>query len=385
MKENDFEEKNNELELSEFNVEEIKTSESSISEDESNIEELNVEESNAENSNCTSLENCPLQDSVEMQEQNSASKEKYQEVKDTIKNIKENYVIKHKADKSNSSYGINTKKSKRFKYLATGGLSFILAAIIFSPSSDIVIKIKTYDDIVEQARDLLEIVESLDAENKELKEKLEEAKPWFDLSEKEKEEQILNQAKEENATYLALVDSGKSYFNMTENERKVMNEWLDTEYKESISQLKDLYKDKYEYAVKDKEQSLTKIDAEKKAAEEKKKKEEEEAFKKAEAEKYNTGLTWEKIAREGMVGTLCQFKGNVLQVMKGDDFVQCRVATKDNYDDVMLIEVHDIDKTILEGDTITFKGMSMGTIEYTTVLGAEVSIPAVLVAEYTLK
>lgn len=294
-------------------------------------------------------------------------------------------TIKQKSTETyNSMLNKFEKLSDKKRYLIIGGTGLILGAFIFSPSSDNAIKIKTYDDIVEQARDLLEITESLDKENKELKVKLDEAAPWFELSEKQKNEQILIQAKEDNAKYLNIIESGKLYYNMTPEERLIADEWIDSKYNSSINLLKEAYKDNYEAIKKDRESSLAKIKEEAKQAEEAKKKAEEEAKQKAEAEKYNTGLTWEQIAREGKIGTLCKFEGKVIQVIKGDGYVQCRVATKGNYDNVMLIQVVNPEKTILEDDHISFKGASLGTIEYTTVLGAQMSVPAVLVAEYTL-
>lgn len=53
----------------------------------------------------------------------------------------------------------------------------------------------------------------------------------------------------------------------------------------------------------------------------------------------------------------------------------------------MLIEIPNSikHKTILEDDNISFKGISAGNMEYTTVQGAKISIPAVLVEEYSFK
>ena len=105
---------------------------------------------------------------------------------------------------------------------------------------------------------------------------------------------------------------------------------------------------------------------------------EEQAKKEAEAHKYETGLTWEQIAREGKKGTLGQFEGKIIQVMNGDGFTQYRVTINGNYDQVMLIEVKNgvAKETLLEDDYVYFKGESLGTITYTTVMGAEMTIPA---------
>lgn len=286
----------------------------------------------------------------------------------------------------------NRKTINIMKYIAVGGAGLVIGAFIFTPTTETIEKANKYDSIVLKLTTATETltsanasIESLEKEKNDLQEKVNEAAPWFELSKKQRDEQMLTQEKKDNAKYLNLVDSGKSYYNMSTEERTTIDEWIDSKYDDSISQLQKLYKEKYNTAEKDRESSLAKIDKEAKKAKEAKKKADEKARKKAEAEKYNTGLTWEQIAREGNVGTLCQFKGRVLQVMKGDGYVQYRVATKGDYDNVMLIEIHNPEKTILEDDYIAFKGSSMGTIEYTTVLGSEVSIPAVLVVEYTIK
>ena len=103
----------------------------------------------------------------------------------------------------------------------------------------------------------------------------------------------------------------------------------------------------------------------------------------AEAHKYETGLTWEQIAREGKVGTLGQFEGKIVQVMNGSGFTQYRVAINGDYDTIMLVEVLDgvSSETLLEDDYVYFKGMSMGQYTYTTVMGAEMTIPSFIVDE----
>lgn len=111
----------------------------------------------------------------------------------------------------------------------------------------------------------------------------------------------------------------------------------------------------------------------------------EKAQKEAEAHKYETGLTWEDIAREGKIGTLGQFEGKIIQVMNGNGYTQYRVAINGNYDTIMLVEIDDSIKTetLLENDYIYFKGSSAGNMTYTTVLGAEMTIPAFIVDEVT--
>ena len=124
------------------------------------------------------------------------------------------------------------------------------------------------------------------------------------------------------------------------------------------------------------EEQLAQEKAQKEAEEEAKKEAEEEAKRQAESQKYETGLTWEQIAREGRVGELGQ-------VMSGSGFTQYRVAINGDYDTIMLIEVLDgiSSEVLLEDDYVYFKGMSMGQYTYTTVLGSEMTIPSFIVDE----
>ena len=155
-----------------------------------------------------------------------------------------------------------------------------------------------------------------------------------------------------------LKEKTKSYIELNETEKGI----VDTK----IQEVKQATKEEAEAEQK-------------RIAEEQAKKEaEEQAKREAEAHKYETGLTWEQIAREGKKGTLGQFEGKIIQVMNGDGFTQYRVTINGDYDQVMLIEVKNgvAKETLLEDDYVYFKGESLGTITYTTVMGAEMTIPA---------
>lgn len=131
------------------------------------------------------------------------------------------------------------------------------------------------------------------------------------------------------------------------------------------------------------EDQLAQEKAQKEAEEKAKKEAEEEAKRQAESQKYETGLTWEQIAREGKVGTLGKFEGKILQVISTPAGFAYRVAINGDYDQVMYVDdtLNMATETLLEGDYVYFKGMSMGTTTYTTVMGANVTIPAFLVDE----
>lgn len=201
----------------------------------------------------------------------------------------------------------------------------------------------TEKDVAAKQEEIDEMINTIDNKNSQIEE--------------------LTKSKEELDT---LKEETKNYTSLTEDEKKIINEKI-VEVKNATQEQKEA------------EQRAIEEEKARKAAEEKAKKEaEEQARREAEAHKYETGLTWEQIAREGKKGTLGQFEGKIIQVMNGDGFTQYRVTINGNYDQVMLIEVKNgvAKETLLEDDYVYFKGESLGTITYTTVMGAEMTIPA---------
>lgn len=162
----------------------------------------------------------------------------------------------------------------------------------------------------------------------------------------------------------AKIDSAKEYLELDENEKALVDAKI-VEVNQAT------------------EEQLAQEKAQKEAEEKAKKEAEEEAKRQAESQKYETGLTWEQIAREGRVGELGKFEGKIVQVMSGSGFTQYRVAINGDYDTIMLIEVLDgiSSEVLLEDDYVYFKGMSMGQYTYTTVLGSEMTIPSFTVDE----
>ena len=148
------------------------------------------------------------------------------------------------------------------------------------------------------------------------------------------------------------------------------------------------HKDKEEAERKEKEAA----EKERKEKEEAERKEKEDAEKaqreKEEKEKYNTGITRNDLARDkdGLIGEYVKFSGKIVQIMQGDGYNQYRLAVDDDYDQMILIEMVDglIDSNLLEDDYITIEGMSAGNHSYETVLGAEKTIPAVVVDQVYL-
>ncbi|MBP2075888.1 toxin regulator [Oceanobacillus polygoni] len=174
-------------------------------------------------------------------------------------------------------------------------------------------------------------IDEMDSKIVTLEEKVAEAEPWFDMSEKEQQRKI--------------------------------------------------------------EEEKAKEEAEKAAAEaEAKKKEEEEAKKKAEAEKkaeeeakkgYETGITYDQLARtpDDYIGEKIKFSGKVIQVIEGDGSTQIRFAVDDNYDTVLYGEFDSsiVESRILEDDHITIMGLSGGLLSYESTMGGNITIPSVLI------
>ena len=196
-----------------------------------------------------------------------------------------------------------------------------------------------------------------------------------DLQKYYKENRKLKDEKEELNKQ---VEIAQAYLELDENEKQIVDAKIDEVNKATEEQLAQ------EKAQKEAEEAAKKQaeeEAKRKAEEEEKARKEEEERQKAEAEahKYETGLTWEQIAREGKNGTLGQFEGKIVQVINGNyGYTQYRIAINGNYDTIMLVEVasYELKETLLEDDYVYFKGKSMGTVSYESVLGAKITIPA---------
>lgn len=129
-----------------------------------------------------------------------------------------------------------------------------------------------------------------------------------------------------------------------------------------------------------KKQAQAKID-EAEAA--KKKKEEEEARKKAEEEAkgYETGITFDQLARnpDDYYGKKVKFNGKVIQVLDDPDLTQMRLAVDGDYDHVLLLTVDSdlLKPKVLEDDWITIYGVSWGDYTYTSTMNAAITVPLV--------
>ncbi|EPC30453.1 hypothetical protein Lpp22_1137 [Lacticaseibacillus paracasei subsp. paracasei Lpp22] len=98
---------------------------------------------------------------------------------------------------------------------------------------------------------------------------------------------------------------------------------------------------------------------------------------------YNTGITYEQLARtpDDYKGKNITLTGEVIQVVEGDDETDLRVAVDGNYDNVIMVG-YDPDimngSRILENDKITFYAKSLGTTTYKSTMGGKITVPLAL-------
>ncbi|WP_276949733.1 toxin regulator [Enterocloster lavalensis] len=112
----------------------------------------------------------------------------------------------------------------------------------------------------------------------------------------------------------------------------------------------------------------------------------EEERKAAEEEKkheYETGITYEQLARnpDNYKNKKIKFSGTVLQVLEGSgDNNQIRLAINDDYGDILFCEYNKkiVSSRILENDHITVYGISYGLYSYTSTMGTTITVPAAI-------
>lgn len=102
-----------------------------------------------------------------------------------------------------------------------------------------------------------------------------------------------------------------------------------------------------------------------------------------EAKGYETGITYDQLARtpDDYVGKKVKFTGTVVQVLESDTETQIRLAVNDDYDTILYCGYDPtiVSSRVLEDDTITIYGTSLGLYSYTSTLGSTITIPSVYV------
>lgn len=101
---------------------------------------------------------------------------------------------------------------------------------------------------------------------------------------------------------------------------------------------------------------------------------------------YNTGVTYDNLARnpEDTEGQKVTLSGEIAQVIEDEDFSQYRLAIDGDYDKMVLIQIPKelLTSRVLENDLITVYGESLGTIDYESTMGGQITIPAVNVDKF---
>jgi predicted RNase H-like nuclease (RuvC/YqgF family) len=220
--------------------------------------------------------------------------------------------------------------SKRTKMELLGLIlgSFVLGFVVAAGSSgDVITELE--NEVATKQETIKEQTQEMIA----LSNKVEEAEPWFKMQETEKKKLEEEQAKAEEAMRIA-------------EEKKA------------------------------EEERLAKEKAEK----------EEQARKEAEEKKgYDTGITYDQLARnpDKYLTEKVKFSGKVVQVMEGDGFTQIRLAVNGDYDHMMFAEftAEQVTSRVLENDNITIMGMSAGLYTYESTMGGQITIPAVAITK----
>lgn len=155
------------------------------------------------------------------------------------------------------------------------------------------------------------------------------------------------------------------------------------EENEELKKKIDLAKPWFEMEEKERKEKEAKLKSEKEAKEKKLAEEKEKQAKQG----YNTGITYEQLARtpDKLMGRAVKFYGKVIQIIEGDTEVQMRLAVNDDYDKILYcaISKDNLKGTrILENDKITIYGVSTGLITYDSTMGGKISIPGVLIEKY---
>lgn len=102
-----------------------------------------------------------------------------------------------------------------------------------------------------------------------------------------------------------------------------------------------------------------------------------------EARGYETGITYENIARNpnDYIGQKVKFTGTVIQVIENNNRVAIRLAIDSDYDQVVYgeYEASIVSSRILTDDIVTIYGVSAGTISYQSTMGGQITVPGIVI------
>lgn len=181
-------------------------------------------------------------------------------------------------------------------------------------------------------------------------------------------ENELNSEKLEKKEIQTSLDKNKKDLEMLKKEYN--------DYKDKMQPYENLQKSDLEKRLKEAKEAEEK----KKAEEEAKKQAEEKAKKEEEAKGYDTGITYENLARtpNDYKGKKVKFKGEVIQVIRGTTVDEYRIKVEDDYKKVLYVTYINLTGTnILEEDKVILMGISEGEITYKSTMGGNITIPSV--------
>ncbi|WP_156876079.1 hypothetical protein [Clostridium kluyveri] len=187
------------------------------------------------------------------------------------------------------------------------------------------------------------------------------------------EEERIEKVRSDQTIYAQLLESGKTYEQMNEEERKnayyIITVWNDLEqsFKEKYQSQKDaLEKDRAEFFAAQEVKIAAKQAEENKAS-------------------YDTGITYEQLARtpNDFKNKKAKFSGKVIQVVEDEKENDLRLAVDGNYDNILYIgyDPNITSTRILENDYVTVRGISLGIYSYESTMGAKISIPSMWVEQ----
>ena len=167
------------------------------------------------------------------------------------------------------------------------------------------------------------------------------------------------------------------------NYKKIEAEYAN--YKEKMKPYENM-----QLADKEKKEAELKAEREKKEAEEKARKEAEEKTKKEEEAKgYDTGITYDELARnpDKNKGKKVTFTGTVIQVIRGNGEDQFRVRVNNDYKKIIFVSYipKSGENKILENDKVVVRGVSVGEISYKSTMGGKISIPGITAHSIEIK
>ncbi|MFC7786770.1 hypothetical protein ACFQWC_19920 [Rossellomorea sp. GCM10028870] len=140
---------------------------------------------------------------------------------------------------------------------------------------------------------------------------------------------------------------------------------------------------KVKEAEAERKQKEDELKAKEEAEKAKKEAEEKRLAEEKEKKGYDTGITYDQLARtpDDYVGEKVKINGKVVQVMEGDSTTQLRIAVNDDYDTILFAQFESsvVEKRVLEDDNITVMGLSSGLLTYESTMGGNISIPGMLV------